>query len=82
MLDKEFQYFVQHQDELVSQYNWKYIFIKDQQIIGAYTTEIEAYTESSKKHKLGTFLIQLCVPCKDIYKQTFHSQAKDRTRKE
>ena len=74
MLDKEFQYFIDHQDELVKKYGGKYIVIKGEKVIGAYPSEIKAYKETVKNHELGTFLIQLCEPGEDNYTQTFHAR--------
>jgi hypothetical protein len=74
MLEKEFQYFVTHQKELVKQYNGKYIVIKDEQVIGAYPSNGEALEETVKEHKLGTFLIQFCAPGIEVYTQEFHSR--------
>lgn len=59
-LQKEFHYYLKHQDELVSLYDGKFIVIKDCQVIGSYNSEYEAITETTKQHKLGTFLIQKC----------------------
>lgn len=73
-LEKEFQYFLDHQDELVKQYGGKFIVIKNQQVIGVYNTEIEAFTETQKQHELGTFLIQECKLGAKVYTQTFHSR--------
>lgn len=74
MLEKEFQYFIDHQDELVAAHRGKFIVIKDERVIGVYNTEIEAYTNTQKEHDLGTFLIQACLPGKDSFTQTFHSR--------
>ena len=74
MLDKEFKYYKDHQEDLVREYNGKFLVIKDERIQGVYDTELEAYTESKKKFDLGTFLIQHCSPGKESYTQTFHSR--------
>ena len=74
MLEKEFKYYLDHQDELLKKYNGRVIVIKGDKVIGDYSSEAEAYTESLKSHKLGTFLIQVCVPGSDTYTQTFHSR--------
>lgn len=74
MLEKEFQYYIDNQDEIVKKYNGKYIVIKNNQVIGAYDTNIEAYDETTKTEELGTFLIQLCSPGNEAYTQTFHSR--------
>lgn len=73
-LEKEFQYFLDHQDELVKRYRGKYIVIKDAQVIGAYDDEMVAMTETAKQHELGTFLVQRCEPGNECYTQTFHSR--------
>jgi hypothetical protein len=74
MLDKEFKYYIDHQEELVKKYNGKFIVIKDNSVLGAYSGEVEAYNETLKKHDLGTFLIQHCLPGKESHTVTFHSR--------
>jgi hypothetical protein len=73
-LKKEFEYYIAHQDELVKQYNGKYVVIKDYTIIGAYDTELEAVQKTSLNHELGTFLVQKCEPGSNSYTQTYHSR--------
>lgn len=74
MLQEEFDYYLSHQEELVKQYNGKFLVIKDQKVIGAYSTQQEAYFETKKEHEVGTFIIQLCTPGKEAYTATFHSR--------
>ena len=74
MLEKEFKYYKEHQDELVAQFQGKYLIIKDEQVVAVYDTELEAYSEAKKKFEGGTFLIQQCLPGKSSYTQTFHSR--------
>jgi hypothetical protein len=74
MLELEFKYYIEHQDELVQKYNGKYLVIKGEQIAGAYDTKVEAYTETSKKYETGSFLIQRCSPGNKDYTQTFYSR--------
>lgn len=74
MLENEFKYYIKHQAELVKKYNGKFIVLKDEKIIGVYNSHSEAYNETVMKEELGTFLIQHCLPGKDSYSQTFHSQ--------
>lgn len=73
-LEKEFKYYIEHQDELVKKYKGKHIVIKGKKVIGSYNSDIEAVEETSKSEKLGTFLIQKCEPGKDNYTQTYHSR--------
>lgn len=74
MLKKEFEYYLEHQNEFVEKYRGKFLVIKDNGIIGIYDTEIEAYTESVKNEEAGTFLIQECQPGEENYTQTFRSR--------
>lgn len=74
MLEKEFQYYLDHQSELVKQYDGKFLIIKDQAVIGAYDTEEDAVTEGQNRFELGTFLVQLCEPGENSYTQHFHSR--------
>jgi hypothetical protein len=75
-LKKEFQFYLDHQKELIEKYNGKFIVIKDCEIVGAYDTQLTAISEAQKKAlKVGTFLVQLVSPGDTAYKQTFHSRA-------
>ena len=73
-LEKEFNYYLEHQDELIREYNGKFIVIKDDAVIGEYESELEAVEETSKRHELGTFLVQKCVPGSESYTHTYHSR--------
>lgn len=72
MLQKEFDYFIQNQNDLVRRYGGKVIVIKDQKVIGTYDTEWEAYVATVKEHELGTFLIQACRPGPEAYTAILH----------
>lgn len=74
MLDKEFKYYLDNQEELVKKYNGKVLAIVGQEVVGVYSDESEAYFDCIKKYKPGTFLIQTCSPGEKDYTQTFHSR--------
>ena len=74
MLKKEFQYYLDNQSSLVKRYNNRFIVIVNQQIIGDYPSQTEAYNETIKTHALGTFLIQKVTPGNSDTTQTFHSR--------
>ena len=74
LLEKEINYYLSNQNELVKQYNGKFIVIKNQKVIGAYNSEVEAIETTSKEHELGTFLVQKCEPGTESYSQTYHSR--------
>lgn len=73
-LEKEFQYYLDHQNELVKKYNGKFVVIKDCHFLGAYDTELDAIAKTTENHELGTFLIQKCEPGSESYTETFHSR--------
>lgn len=74
MLEKEFQFYKTHQNELVEKYNGKFLVIVGEKVVETYDTELEAYSEAKKGYKLGTFLVQHCFAGKESYTQTFHSR--------
>ena len=73
-LEKEFKYYIEHQDEMVEKYNGKIIVIKDGVVLGVFDDELTAVTETKSSHDLGTFLVQKVSPGDAAYSQTFHSR--------
>ena len=74
-LQKEFDFYLAHQAEMVGKYDGKYIVIKSGEVLGEYDDELTAVTETQKQHELGTFLVQRVSEGDDEYSQTFHSRA-------
>lgn len=74
MLELEFQYYLDHQQELVDKYNGRTLVIVGEEVVGVYDTEAAAYFSSIKIFKPGSFLVQKCSPGADSYTQTFHSR--------
>ena len=68
-LDREFTCYREHQDELVLQFEGKFVVIHDDHVLGAFDTESEAIAAMSPTHPLGTFLIQKCEPGNAAYTQ-------------
>ena len=73
-LKQEFQYYLENQDEFVKKYNGKVLAIKDKAVIGVFNNEIEAITEISKKHEIGSFLVHKCGPGEENFTASFHSR--------
>lgn len=73
-LKEAFDFYLSHQEELVRQYNGRFIAIKNRRILGDFATELDAIREVSKVHELGTFLVQFVEPGQEAYTQTFHSR--------
>jgi hypothetical protein len=74
MLEKEFDFYVQNQNELVKKYNGKILVIKDQEVIGVFDNEIDAIKKTSKTHEIGTFLVHKCEPGEQNYSAAFYSR--------
>ena len=74
MLEREFQYYKAHENELVECYKGKVIAIVGEEVVGAFDTELEAYLEMKKKYGLGKFLLQQCLSENDNRIQRYHSR--------
>lgn len=72
-MDKELEFFIGTQNTLVEQYPGKVLVIKREQVIGVYDTVLQAYLESRRNHRMGTFLIQPCEPGPQAYTVTLSS---------
>ena len=75
MLDKEFNYYLTHQNELLKDYNNRYLVIVGEKVVDSFDTLEETLEQTAKKYKLGTFLIQECTEGDAAYTRTFHSRA-------
>lgn len=73
MLKEEFQFYLDNQSQLVSEFNGKFLVIIGQKVVGAYRTMHEAATKAAKKYQLGTFLIQQCTEGEEAYTQDFYN---------
>ena len=73
-LQKDFRFYIDHQEEMIENYDGKIIVIKNGIVLGAYDDELVAVNETKKSHALGTFLVQKVSPGDSAYTQTFHSR--------
>ncbi len=67
MLNKEFKYFLDNQNELVDKYPGKYLVIIGCDVIGAFDSIGDAYNNTQAKYELGTFYIQQAVSGEESY---------------
>jgi len=74
-LKEEFEYYIAHQSDFVSKFAGNFVVLKNNEVLGVYGSEIEAYQETQKNEEIGTFLIQFVNPGEENYTQTFCSQA-------
>lgn len=73
-LEKEFRYYLSHQQDLATRYGGQFIVIKGEDVLGAYPTQDEAILKTVPEHPLGTFLVQFCDKSVESVSQTFHSR--------
>ena len=73
-LEKEFKYYMDHQNELIKKYGGKFIVIQGCAVIGAYDSDLEAVEETSRKKESGTFLVQKCEAWKESYTPMYNSR--------
>jgi len=73
-LEKEFNYYLERQEELFKKYIGKFIVIKNREVIGVFDSELEAIEKTAEKYELGTFLVQKCEPGSESYTETYHSR--------
>jgi hypothetical protein len=71
MLDKEFQYYLDNQNELLKKYKGRFVVIIGDKVVGDYETLDDAYFNSIKQYEAGTFLIQKCTDGDKDYTATF-----------
>ena len=73
-LKTEFDYYLNHHQELASQFDGKVIVIKDRKVIGSYASAWAAVKETAKSHKIGTFLTQRVTTDDSGHTERFHSR--------
>lgn len=73
MFKDELEYFISNQDKFVEKYLGKYLVIKDRELIGIYSNALDAYVNTKKTYKPGTFMIQECKPGTEAYTVTIAS---------
>ena len=71
MIDTLFKYYLVHQEELVKEYNGKYLIITSDGVVGAYETLNEGYEMALKTYGKGNFMLQLCSEGEKDYSQRF-----------
>ena len=56
-INADFDYYVEHQPELVKKYNGRYIVIVNQQVVGDYATLEDAFNVAREKYSVGHFFL-------------------------
>lgn len=78
MIKQLFNYYLQHQNELVEKYNGKYLIITKDGVVSAWNREDDAaaYHDAKDRYGLGNFIMQLCTPGAEAYTYFNHHIAK------
>lgn len=71
MIQTLFQYYLDHQDELVKQYDGKYLIITADGVKGAFDSMREGYDTALNTYGKGNFMLQLCTEGDGAYSQQF-----------
>ncbi len=61
MLEREFSYYRKHQPELVKDHLGEFVVIRGEEVLGFYKSEAEAFEQTAKKYKPGTYLVEPCI---------------------
>ncbi|MDR1613522.1 MAG: hypothetical protein LBT97_12190 [Planctomycetota bacterium] len=64
-MDRDFEWFIAHQDELVKRYNGKTLAIREGKVLGAFDNAVAAV--NGVDLDMGEYLVQLCIPGADAY---------------
>ncbi|MBR5216547.1 MAG: hypothetical protein IKV80_10055 [Bacteroidales bacterium] len=75
-INKEYKYYIDNQKELVKKYNNRVLVIVNQNVVGDYDNEEQAYFASKDKYGLGNFLIQKCTENEKGYEATYTSRVR------
>lgn len=67
MFEKELNYFIENQNELVAKHGGKVLVIRDNEVVGTYDTPLDAFVDAKSKYEPGTFMIQPCIAGVDAY---------------
>jgi len=74
MFEKELDFFIDHQAELVSKYRGQILLLKDAAVVGAYPTPLAAEAAAQVRFESGTYMLQPCEPGPGAYTVTVSSQ--------
>jgi len=58
MFDKELAYYNEHKDELLQHHENQFVVIKEDEFVGAYSSDVEAYKAGLQKFGNVSFMIK------------------------
>lgn len=60
MQERDFRWYIDNFDMLFDVYGNSYIAIKNEKVLGSYSSYAEGVRETSKTEELGSFIVQKC----------------------
>jgi hypothetical protein len=75
-LEKNLDYYIENQNELVQKYNGKYGVFYDAKFIQAFPVDIEALKFGIAQYVGGNFTVQKISPGKESYTATYHTRVR------
>jgi hypothetical protein len=73
VFEAELEYFIANQEELVSRYRGQSLVIRGSELVGVYSSPLDAYLAARRSYPAGTFMIQPCEPGPDAYTVTINA---------
>ena len=73
-IERDFKYYLSHQNESVGQYDGKYIVLVNNKVVGSYEDYADAVYSSLEKYQPGTFMVQLCTPGESAYTARYYNR--------
>jgi hypothetical protein len=73
ILQNEFEWYLNHQNELVKQYSGQYLVISGQAVVYSSESKEDAYQKGISSIGVGKFILQLCTPGTEAYTITYHT---------
>ncbi len=74
MLDRQLAYFRRHQEMLAEQHHGEIVLIRDEDVVGFFHADTEAYAAAVKGGHLGSVLIRKCLRPDEERPQEIHSR--------
>jgi len=74
MFEKDLEYFIANQEQLVAKHRDKTLVIKDCQVVEVCDTPLAAYLKAKERYEPGTFMIQPCSPGPGAYTVSISTQ--------
>ena len=73
MLQKEFEWYLENQEELVEKYSGQYLVISGHKVLFGSIDKDSAYAEGINLAGVGNFILQRCTPGNEAYSMTYHT---------